>query len=891
MKKPQIECLESPSMPLSSHNRSGAILATFLAALSALNCSMARAEVLVYQGFHQGDWPGITDTASQQINHSTAKTSGDYSTGFDKNSSWQVSDNTTQISVSGTNYGLSLPDIMTQNGFTTCGGAAQFNPGMNSSEQRGGYHAFTADTLKVSSGTLYVRALLRLTASAAAKLVPVETPAGNVNGSYFGFGLLGMTSANRYAPTQTSNMSSCTFLMWENKDGDYILSLCLIDASGTLTHYPLVTGFTIGSTYICYAEIQVGAGTDAKEIVRAGAMDTAAFTGAAAWAALGGSSDAVEVQLITDSSYPKAMAIAGPYGTHNGVFRADELVVGTEMKDILPVGGVFSVSGTGSPTVATNSFSTAWILVADEGVTANAGLVWSTDETFATATTNSLGTGLSADTRTATLSGLEPDTTYWWKIYADNGSAVAESAVYSFTTTGAPVLGTATATVDGETASFSVALATAAMENTLATSVSVFYGTDGETWTELPLGSASEAQTFSGTVQSLGDGVTCQWFARATATMEGGRVLSSATATNSFTTLWGGEMYVDAAAANAAVPYSTPETAAPNIATALAVATDGATIHVAPGLYPISSQIQVTKAVRIIGCGTTPSSVVVSNTVDSSVGKTEQRVFKLNDANALVANLTMQKGSTYGAYVYGGNFHIGSAGGIVSNCIVEAGTESQLNAYPGGGYMESGLVTHTTFRRCKTRASSANWQANRSGVLATTGSARVENCLFADNLQTTAVVLIGLGGKSVMRNCTIVNSGLSVTNAYCTSWSALNIASGATVQNVVVAGVTNTVDGAAVHPTGTVANFANGATDADISGLNFPEGTITGTASSFFKDYANGDYTPVGPLVNKGANYEGMASVDLAGKKRLNGSKIDIGCYETSSSALMVVLR
>ena len=35
MKKPQIECLKSPSMPLSSHNRSGAILATFLAVLCA----------------------------------------------------------------------------------------------------------------------------------------------------------------------------------------------------------------------------------------------------------------------------------------------------------------------------------------------------------------------------------------------------------------------------------------------------------------------------------------------------------------------------------------------------------------------------------------------------------------------------------------------------------------------------------------------------------------------------------------------------------------------------------------------------------------------------------------------------------------------------------------
>ena len=111
------------------------------------------------------------------------------------------------------------------------------------------------------------------------------------------------------------------------------------------------------------------------------------------------------------------------------------------------------------------------------------------------------------------------------------------------------------------------------------------------------------------------------------------------------------------------------------------------------------------------------------------------------------------------------------------------------------------------------------------------------------------------------------------------------------MQNVVVAGVTNTVDGSAVLPTGTVARFANGAVDGDISELAFPEGTITGTASSFFKDYANGDYTPAGPLVNKGANYEGMASIDLAGKARLVGRKVDIGCYEASSSALVIVLR
>ena len=99
------------------------------------------------------------------------------------------------------------------------------------------------------------------------------------------------------------------------------------------------------------------------------------------------------------------------------------------------------------------------------------------------------------------------------------------------------------------------------------------------------------------------------------------------------------------------------------------------------------------------------------------------------------------------------------------------------------------------------------------------------------------------------------------------------------------------IDGAACPPSGSVTKFQNGAFDGDATGL--PEGTVTGTAAEFFKDYANGDYTPKtgGPLVGKGANYEGMASVDLAGNPRKVGSKVDIGCYEASSFALMIVVR
>jgi hypothetical protein len=339
----------------------------------------------------------------------------------------------------------------------------------------------------------------------------------------------------------------------------------------------------------------------------------------------------------------------------------------------------------------------------------------------------------------------------------------------------------------------------------------------------------------------------------------------------------------------------TPELPKATIAAAVASLEDIAqttpcTVHVAPGLYPFQSELSIEGAIRIIGEGDTVSSVVVSNAHESGYARQNQRVFVINNADALIANLTMQKGEGYGNQD-GGNFYIGKAGGMVSNCVVEAGSVRD-NARAAGGWLEAGLVTHTIFRGNKSKTESGSWADNRAGVLQLNESARAENCLFTENSQDKPVTLINVLGTSVMRNCTIVNSGLQVTNAYCKSWSALNINSGATVQNVVIAGVTNTVDGSAVLPTGTVARFANGAVDGDISELAFPEGTITGTAASFFKDYANGDYTPKtrGPLVNKGANYEGMASVDLAGKKRLNG-KIDIGCYETSSSALMIVLR
>jgi hypothetical protein len=317
------------------------------------------------------------------------------------------------------------------------------------------------------------------------------------------------------------------------------------------------------------------------------------------------------------------------------------------------------------------------------------------------------------------------------------------------------------------------------------------------------------------------------------------------------------------------------------------------TVHVAPGLYPISAKIVVTNAIRVVGDDPDPSKVLVSNKVEAGYYTQDQRVFQLNHPDALVANLTMQRGQEYG---HGGNFHIGSAGGMVSNCVVEAGY-TRDNGKAGGGWLDAGVVTHTIFRRNSTNSGSVWWNGVTEGVLHLGGNARAENCLFDDNSQWVTVTLVSVGSSAVLRNCSIVNSGLSATNADYSVWSALKIDAGATVRNVVIAGVTNTVDGLPCPPTGEVANFVNGAFDGDATDL--PAGTVVGTAAEFFPHCAENvpyaaRYRPKagGPLYDKGADYEPMALYDLSGsQKRKVGAHVDIGCYEASGAGTVVIVK
>ena len=846
-----------------------------------LSVIIAQATVLVYEGFNPADYKNVE--AGGNVGAHEGKTTGEYTIGLTQ-SSWNRM-NGTQIRVFGENRGLTLSEYMISKGFAHQGGSIALNPFSNSSDLRSMYHTLETDVLKVADGKLYVRMLLNIDEKAAGKLKQ-QSGVNQVSGGYFGCGFTQATSDDYYM--LTSKASAIAFVVWKNTNDEYVLSISVNDGAKNRTTAPIITGIELGTTYVCFAEIEVNAGTDSKEIVNAGA-----FAASSNQEILNYQVSGIESQFISSTYAPSVLAVAGPYGTNNGFFRVDEIIVGTEQKDVFPVGGVFGVNIMGELELGLTNYSTLYRIVADEGVKADVYAVYSTDESFENATTNSVLTGIAAGEYSVDISNLEMNTTYYLKLVADNGSKISESEPISFTTRGVPIIGNALGTVNSTSFNLSVELLEAAVENSVATTITLFLKNKLEDeWIEFEVGTSMNPTTFDYTVENLSFGVDYEWYVEAKGVHESGAEFSAVTTTKAFMTMWNKDMYVNAESTNAIAPYSTPETAAKTIGDTLKYATSGAKIYVQPGVYPISTPLNVTNAISIIGMTGNPSDVVVSNTIETGYYKQNQRVVRLAHPEAFVANLTMIKGEGYSGN-QGGNFYISVNGGTISNCVSEAGY-TRDNAEGSGGYLDGGLVTHTIFRKNRTNSGSADWSPNRSGVLRMNNSAKVENCLFEENHQYVSVVLIRVEGKSVFRNNTIVNNSLSLTNENCTIWSSLLIGSGATVENNIIAATTNKVDGASAIVTGSRALFKNGALDYKLEEDTLPADTIVGTPEEFFTDYAAGNYRPKtgGVLINKGVNYEGMPLYDLSGTKlRLIGSRVDIGCYEGFGAGTLLMIK
>lgn len=368
-----------------------------------------------------------------------------------------------------------------------------------------------------------------------------------------------------------------------------------------------------------------------------------------------------------------------------------------------------------------------------------------------------------------------------------------------------------------------------------------------------------------------------------------------------FITVGETDLYVDDDSQGGGV-YST-------IQAAYEAAIDGTTIHVAPGDYGVegTATLEITKAVKLVGEGATPAEVVLRQT-QSPANYTSKKTLLVANAGALVANMTIADGNGHtsgGA----GCLHINASGGTVSNCVIRGGIiNSPQQIYAAGAYLQNGLLTHSIVEDCEIRSLQFSNNLRAQGVLLE-GAARIENCLLRNLKSGYGAALVVNGNSASAKNCTVVDCEVGAFVANHGTWTETNACYGVhcsagTVVNTVAVNVKRVAftgcvsaastefpatDYAGLGPASSAANFTTCA--SEMSAIN--EGSFVVTMEAF-RDAANDDYRPQsgGTLVNTGTLIGGWESlVDLAGKKRVQGRGIDIGCYECQSAGLAIFVR
>ena len=329
------------------------------------------------------------------------------------------------------------------------------------------------------------------------------------------------------------------------------------------------------------------------------------------------------------------------------------------------------------------------------------------------------------------------------------------------------------------------------------------------------------------------------------------------------------------------------------------------TVHVAPGTYVYAGTVSISNAIAVLGVAGDPEKVVIhADNIDNSKNRIALMV---NHAGALVANLSIENAHRYApGSPYGGNVSIDSAGGTVSNCIIRSATSTGNYARGTGAWLNSknALLTH-----CVITNNSANGfgyqttDGGYGGMFVHVEKGTVANCLIANNRDLSTAGMGGQDKQSWSSGVTIQNGGCILNSTVATNeapWvGGIYLYPNGVATNVVVAGCVCTCryPDADNNPMwndigfkGTLANASHCASDG---GEELTDKCIAGTAAEFFRDFSGGDWRPAldSPLVNAGIAYDGIASFDLLGKKRVQGRAPDIGCYESAPSGLSVVIR
>lgn len=236
---------------------------------------------------------------------------------------------------------LPMPECFAAAGITSKGAASVgLNTGANQTDHRWGYLALATDKLKIASGTtIYLRALMSVDSGAASTLSKPKSDAIG-NGNTYGCGISTRPSSsggNGGSPLTAVN--GVGFCFWRDSTDKFNLSVKAVDSGAESSSKRILNGMsaptgsgpTAGNTFVCVAEIQVGAGTDGKEIIRAFASSSATYDPASVvW------TDPIEAEIISDAAYPTDLNFVGDYQPA-GLALFDEYMIATELADVIVV--------------------------------------------------------------------------------------------------------------------------------------------------------------------------------------------------------------------------------------------------------------------------------------------------------------------------------------------------------------------------------------------------------------------------------------------------------------------------------------------------------------------------------------------------------------------------
>ena len=289
------------------------------------------------------------------------------------------------------------------------------------------------------------------------------------------------------------------------------------------------------------------------------------------------------------------------------------------------------------------------------------------------------------------------------------------------------------------------------------------------------------------------------------------------------------KVYVNEQSENPKSPFATPETAARDLAEALAalLATDEqpGEVVVADGTYKCPDLWYIVDRPIYLHSENGPDKTFLQGWRSGS-SSANYRVLKVDHAKAFVTGFTIEKGK-WDSYPNGdeGTGGLRLLNGTVSNCVIRANDGNDIG---GGAKVAGGLLTHceiygnTAYRGNNTSAAQAGGLYVTGGTVADcvisnnvacngnggcgvyqTGGL-VTRCLIADNCgKLTSTEGIGAclnGGSAVMERCTIIGNGVR-NSSNSKSCGGVKITNG-TLRNCLIAGNKVTTRAAGVGQTG-----------------------------------------------------------------------------------------